>query len=65
MLTLNLFIPRTFGWPKRIIIGYWLAPYLKEHIFTTLATFATAHQLPLLIKRYHVAVSRASPKPVG
>jgi hypothetical protein len=60
-----LFVSGTLGWPKRSVIAYWLAPYLKEHIFITLETFATAHQLPLLIQRYHVAESRTAPKPVG
>ena len=56
MITLSLFVPWFLGARKRIIIGYWLAPSIKEQIFTAIKAFVDVHKVPLAIKRYGVPI---------
>jgi hypothetical protein len=52
MITLSLIVRSMFGMRRRILIGYWLAPSLKEKIFTTIESYVTTHKIPVLIKRH-------------
>jgi|GEM_PF-2164830 len=51
MVTLNI---RKADFPQRHILGYWLAPGLKEQVFEAIHDFRNANWLPLKMTRYGV-----------
>jgi hypothetical protein len=51
MITLSLIVRSMFGMRKRVLIGYWLTPSLKEKIFITIEKYVTTRKIPVHIKR--------------
>jgi hypothetical protein len=51
-VTLNIFrIGRTWL-PQREMLGYWLAPEIKEQVFEAIEKFVVENQIHLRLKRY-------------
>lgn len=54
MITLNIKIKREYSAMRnrRVIIGYWLHPELKQEIFQQMSDFITKNNIPIMITQY-------------
>ncbi|MCI0463295.1 MAG: hypothetical protein L0Z62_40630 [Gemmataceae bacterium] len=61
-VTLGLAWRSPSGVRHRVLLGYWLAPRIKEQLFLAVSAFVGAHKIPLELKRYGDAPITADPE---